>query len=41
MLLKKTKFEWAEAQENTFKPLKSKLMKQIILLFPDFSEVLF
>jgi len=35
---KDTKFEWAEAQENTFQHLKSKLTKQPILQYPDFSR---
>jgi len=38
LLKKDTKFEWAETQENTFQHLKSKLMKQPILQYPDFSK---
>jgi len=38
MLKKGTKFDWPEAQENAFQHLKSKLMKQPILLYPDFSK---
>ena len=35
---KDTKIEWAEAQENAFQHLKSKLTKQPILRYPDLSE---
>ena len=38
LLKKDTKFEWAEAQENAFQHLKSKLTKQPILQYPDFSK---
>jgi hypothetical protein len=38
LLKKDTKFEWAEAQENTFQHLKFKLTKQPILQYPDFSK---
>jgi hypothetical protein len=38
LLKKDTKFEWAQAQENAFQHLKSKLMKQPILQYPDFSK---
>ena len=40
LLKKDTKFEWAEAQENAFQLLKSKLTKQPILQYPDsFKEI--
>ena len=38
LLKKDTKFEWTQAQENGFQHLKSKLMKQSILQYPDFSK---
>ena len=38
LLKKDTKFEWAVAQENAFQHLKSKLTKQPILQYPDFSK---
>jgi hypothetical protein len=38
LLKKDTKFEWTEAQENTFQHLKSKLTRQPILQHPDFSK---
>jgi len=38
LLKKDTKFEWAEAQENAFQHLKSKLPQQPILQYPDFSK---
>ena len=38
LLKKDTKFEWAEAQENAFQHLKSKLTQQPILQYPDFSK---
>ena len=38
LLKKDTKFEWVEAQGNTFQHLKAKLTKQPILQYPDFSK---
>ena len=38
LLKKHTKFEWTEAQENAFQILKSKLTRQPILQYPDFSK---
>jgi len=38
LLKKDTKFEWTEAQENRFQHLKSKLTRQPILQYPDFSK---
>ena len=38
LLKKNAKFEWAEAQENAFCHLKSKLTQQTILQFPDFTK---
>jgi len=38
LLKKDTKFEWTEAQENAFQHLKSKLTRQPILQYPDFSK---
>jgi hypothetical protein len=39
MLLKKdSKFEWTEVQEDAFQHLKSKLTRQPILQYPDFSK---
>jgi hypothetical protein len=37
-LLRKDKFEWTETQENAFQHLKSKLTRQPILQYPDFSK---
>jgi hypothetical protein len=38
LLKKGAKFEWAEAQEHAFQNLKSKLITQPILQYPDFSR---
>jgi uncharacterized linocin/CFP29 family protein len=38
LLKKYTKFEWAEAQENAFQHLNSKLTQQSILQNPEFSK---
>ena len=38
LLKNNAKFEWNEAQENAFQPLKSKLTSQPILQYPDFSK---
>jgi len=38
LLKKDTKFEWTKAQENAFQHLKSKLTRQPILQYPDFSK---
>ena len=38
LLKKDTKFEWTEAQENSFQHLKSKLTRQTILQYSDFSN---
>ena len=40
LLKKDAKFEWVEAQENAFQHLKSKLMNQPILQYPDFGKEL-
>ena len=40
LLNKDTKFEWTETQENAFQHLKSKLTRQPILQYPDFSSEL-
>ena len=37
-LLKDAKFEWVEAQESAFQHLKTKLMNQTTLQYPDFSK---
>jgi transposase InsO family protein len=38
LLKQEAKFEWTETQENAFQHLKSKLIKQPILQYPDFSK---
>ena len=38
LLKKGAKFEWTEAQENAFQYLKSKLTRQPILQYPEFSK---
>ena len=38
LLKKDANFEWKEAQENAFQHLKSQLIKQPILQYPDFSQ---
>ena len=41
LLKKDSKFVWTEAQENAFQILKSKLTRQAILQYPDFSKSLY
>ena len=38
LLKKDTKFEWTETQENAFQHLKSKLTRQPVLRYSDFSK---
>jgi hypothetical protein len=41
LLKKDNKFEWTEAQENAFQHLNSKLTRQPILQYSDFSKDVF